>query len=625
MDKNTGVFIERIRKAIVEESTESISDIYSNFDTKAIKDRDFHLMLAELLDQAGMYREQVTELNLALAGAEDPVDIHYKLAELHSDFGNIKKAVKNYRAIIEHDPDQERAYLLLGNLFKDNNMFEEASRIYKKAKEHFGKKSYDNLIVGAELDAGKEIVENSVEKDYLHLERLDDSLLIAFTELFSGREGVYAKQWVSPTGESGYSKEAQPFTHLAARNHILGNHTAGIYQLRMDNTVRFIAFDIDIKKVFLKNIISNGDKLKQYQKRGLKIAKGIVDRLSSSEIPSYLEDSGYKGYHVWVFLASPVPAKIAREFCKSIVASINTDEAFGIEIFPKQSYVKEKNYGNLIKIPLGIHRRTGKRCLFMDPLSDSYYDDQLLFLTKVKKVDIEMLQTAIAVQIPFAGPPADQGNDDVPWEDNPSEPAVEMPEHVPEVFDPENDIEFQSIISRCSVIEKLYNNALTYKELNNEEQLVIRHTLGHLKNGAHIVNHILHSCINCNDSYLMQSNFSGNPMSCPKIRKKIPDITSKVNCSCAYDSSSAIYPTPLMHIRQQGQSGIVSQLQLEKAIKDYMQTKKDLSVLDKRMQRLEEIFNEYFDSQEIEELSTSFAKLQRLKDKDSKTRFILVL
>ncbi len=627
MDKNTGVLIEEVQKALDEENIEIIAEIYSRYDTKSIRDRDFHIALADLLDQAGLYKEQVTELNLALSSSDDPVDIHYKLAELHSDFGNVKKAIKNYKAIIERDPNQEKVYLLYGSLLKDNNMYEEASRIYKKAKEQFNKKSYDSLIVGAQLVAGKEIVENSVDKDHLHLERLDDSYLIAFAELFSGREGVYAKQWVSPTGESGYSKESQPFTHIVAKNHILGNHTVGIYQLRMDNTVRFIAFDIDIKKVFLKNIISDEDKLKQYQKRGLKVAKGIVDRLSSSEIPCYLEDSGYKGYHVWIFLASPVPAKIAREFCKAVISSISIDEAFGIEIFPKQSYVKAKNYGNLIKIPLGIHRRTGKRCLFMDPSNDSYYDDQLLFLTRIKRADIDMLQAAIASNSPYAESYSHDNEDDVPWEVDTHKEGkeTEMPSQPAEVFDPDSDIEFQSILSKCSVIEKLYNNALTYRELNNEEQLVIRHTLGHLKNGANIVNYILHSCINCNDSYLMQSKFSGNPMSCPKIRKKIPDITSKVNCSCAYDSNSAIYPTPLMHISGQPQSGIVSQLQLEKAIKDYMQTKKDLSVLDKRMQRLEDIFNDYFDSQDIEELSASFAKLQRIKDADGKTRFLLVL
>jgi hypothetical protein len=37
-----------------------------------------------------------------------------------------------------------------------------------------------------------------------------------------------------------------------------------------------------------------------------------------------------------------------------------------LEFFPKQASVKGKGLGNLIKLPLGIHRRTGRRSQLLD-------------------------------------------------------------------------------------------------------------------------------------------------------------------------------------------------------------------------------------------------------------------
>lgn len=36
-------------------------------------------------------------------------------------------------------------------------------------------------------------------------------------------------------------------------------------------------------------------------------------------------------------------------------------------------------------------------------------------------------------------------------------------------------------------------------------------------------------------------------MSCPKIRKRIPQVTSRLECNCQFDGSGDHYPTPLLH------------------------------------------------------------------------------
>ena len=37
-----------------------------------------------------------------------------------------------------------------------------------------------------------------------------------------------------------------------------------------------------------------------------------------------------------------------------------------IEVFPKQDEVNEGGFGNLLRLPLGVHRRTGQEGFFVD-------------------------------------------------------------------------------------------------------------------------------------------------------------------------------------------------------------------------------------------------------------------
>lgn len=613
-------FLAKVKIHLEQGDFDTIRELYAGFDSKNIKEEKFHIRLSEAFDEAGLYKEQVQELNYGLLYSKDPVAIHYKLGELHSDFGNLRKAIKNYKAIIEKETMEEEAYKQLGRIYRDNNRYEEAIQVYEKAGELFKKESYKKIIEDLERKSGNMAFDRSEDKEYLKLGRLDDSFLVAYCQIFNGREGVYAKQWISPTGEAGYSKEGKPFTIDVARNHIYGNHTVGLYQLRIDNTVNFIAFDVDICKPVLKNIIDREEKFNAYKKRALSVSKKIIDKLASLEIPCYLEDSGFKGYHVWIFLESPVQAKIAKNFCTSIIPMVNKDdESIGIEIFPKQNYVKEGAVGNLIKLPLGIHLKTGRRSLFLDPGCDDFYSDQIQFLLNVRKVSLDMLQTALVMNNPYT---ESYKEEDIPFEV--VDQDISIPTQTTEIFDPESEIDFQKILAKCPVVNKLYSNSLNYRELSNDMQLVIRHTLGHLKNGAKVVNYILRQCINMNESYIMQTKFTGNPMSCPKIRKKIPEVSSKVDCNCVYDPGSSMYPTPLMHTKEISSSKIINRLQLEKSIRDYFETRKDISTLSKKLEFLEEQFNGYFDELEIEEISTPYAKLVRLKDEGGQVRFSLI-
>jgi hypothetical protein len=80
-----------------------------------------------------------------------------------------------------------------------------------------------------------------------------------------------------------------------------------------------------------------------------------------------LEETGGRGYHIWVFIAAPLDGDIAVGFGEALKKNLK----FDVEFFPKQGTLNEnRKYGNLIKLPLGIHRKYGSRSAFFSLSKD---------------------------------------------------------------------------------------------------------------------------------------------------------------------------------------------------------------------------------------------------------------
>jgi hypothetical protein len=80
--------------------------------------------------------------------------------------------------------------------------------------------------------------------------------------------------------------------------------------------------------------------------------------LTSLKIPFTLEASGSAhSYHFLLFLSVPIPASLAvfaGEEIKKTAGLIGD-----IELFPKQTKLTQKEFGNLLKMPFATHRKTG--------------------------------------------------------------------------------------------------------------------------------------------------------------------------------------------------------------------------------------------------------------------------
>ena len=106
-----------------------------------------------------------------------------------------------------------------------------------------------------------------------------------------------------------------------------------------------------------------------------------------------IEFSGSKGYHFWFFMDRKTSATAIRIALKAIVETVISDlSCFDLEIFPKQDYLTGKGFGNLVKLPLGLHKLSGKRSFFLD-CNKKDAVSQLAWLAGLKKCHADILDT----------------------------------------------------------------------------------------------------------------------------------------------------------------------------------------------------------------------------------------
>ncbi|MHC1587999.1 MAG: hypothetical protein ACXQTX_06030, partial [Candidatus Syntropharchaeia archaeon] len=214
-------------------------------------------------------------------------------------------------------------------------------------------------------------------------------------------------------------------------------------------------------------------------------------------------------------------------------------------------------------------------------------------------------------------------------EEKPAPSLTIVPKPPPAEYDLERDYQFQYLLSRCEVLRVLVEKIDTEKEVTHEERLVLIHTVGYLDHGPEAVNELLKKCLHIEEDFFLKSRLRGNPMSCPKIRARIPHITSRCKCNCQFDPTLNMYPTPLLHIHameeKPGWEVLSAQsIQFQNLLTEYMKVAKDIKELSQLKERYEKMMNDFFDQAGIDSLSTPMGTLKRVREGE-KVSFILEL
>lgn len=194
------------------------------------------------------------------------------------------------------------------------------------------------------------------------------------------------------------------WTMADLRAHVAGEMTYGHYLVDTDNNCKLFAFDIDLKPegtyvALTEDAIMDGgtacnprEVIQDPEHPGYSyylhqlrcLAEGLamkIVRTFDGDIPVAISYSGGKGLHVYGFTGT-IPAADARGAAVEVLNAFNCFEPskgenffrhkFGayrdieIEVFPKQDTLEGKKLGNLMALPLGVHRKTGAKKFFLD-------------------------------------------------------------------------------------------------------------------------------------------------------------------------------------------------------------------------------------------------------------------
>jgi hypothetical protein len=168
---------------------------------------------------------------------------------------------------------------------------------------------------------------------------LSDDELLPLVRTCIGRHDDYAFQ----RDDGRYVRAHRRLTYDVLRRHMAGVETIGTYVINEQGCCRFAVFDAD-------------------SDAGLVSLLSLHTRFAAAGIPSYLEASR-RGVHLRIVFAAPAPAALVRRWLLPSCPA-------GVEFYPKQDTASSEHPGSLVRVPLGVHRVTGRRYPFVTVGSD---------------------------------------------------------------------------------------------------------------------------------------------------------------------------------------------------------------------------------------------------------------
>jgi len=255
------------------------------------------------------------------------------------------------------------------------------------------------------------------------------------------------------------------------------------------------------------------------------MASRIKEVSSRLDLEPVIEFSGYKGFHFWYFMERPVPASIVRRALQQIVEPLKPDLSyFDLEIFPKQDHLTGKGLGNLVKLPLGIHRLTGRRSFF-PACSKQDISSQLAYLGSVKKSQVDAVETA----------PGKTKVQNIILHPN----IQVLSKKYPSLFELERC---------CPPMGGIIASARDKKSITVREEKLLFQTLGFLPDARKILHYLFSFDPEYNPHMVdyKLSRIRGTPIGC----RRIHSLTGFIRGYCDMEPDNTGYLHPLIHLKE---------------------------------------------------------------------------
>lgn len=393
--------------------------------------------------------------------------------------------------------------------------------LLSRARPHIGEEAHAQWIKTRRIGytEEKDLQAAAVPFDRHHRRT---AALQRFMDLFAGREDCFARQWADQKeNKQGYVPERRPMTPADLEEHLSGRKTYGIYLMQTDGRIRTAVIDADLKQKYRGRIPDTRQRELVRREAAHMISRIRELSLAAGAAP-LIEFSGSKGYHFWYFFKEPEACAPVRSVLANMIRRLEPDlTAFNLEIFPKQDHAGGKGFGNLVKLPLGLHRVTGKRSIFMECANRSD-EAQLEFLSTVKYSSLEKMTGHLT-----EGDPA---------------PVVMHPrwkawaESYPGLF---------RLQSACAPLAQIMSLCLGGGTPSLREEKILYQTVGFLPEGRRYLHYLLAGLPEYNPHLVDYriSRLRGTPLGC----RRIHDLLGFAGPFCRIDRQTG-YLHPLLHI-----------------------------------------------------------------------------
>lgn len=446
-------------------------------------------------------------------------------ASLAQVAGAIDTALEVYEHLTVSEPELKQGwleYLDLISLLDKKELL--ASRV-ARAAAHVSKEALDRWHQQVRQNNARESSSRDLDNIEAPFEEMiwQREAMGRFMALFSGREDVFARQWVDKNeGKSGYVPVRRAICLQDVEDHLLGRKTYGIYLLNSDNKVRCGVIDVDIVSRFRTGKIAAQDR-RVLQREKNYLESRIYQMCRDLGISPLMEFSGNKGFHFWFLFERPVAAEKVKSLLQQLAQPLNKDlTAFDLEVFPKQDQLKGKGLGNLVKLPLGIHRFSGKPSFFpacekRDMASQLHHLQGIpLISTDVLKEAARMDNAARIVMHPRI-----------------AKTAAEYPE----LFELEQ---------RCPPMGQILAACRQGRSCTAREEKILLQTIGFLGQGKKLMHYLMAFDPEYNPHLVdfKLSRVRGTPLGC----KRIHSLLGFVGDYCDLEPDSTGYLHPLIHL-----------------------------------------------------------------------------
>ena len=419
--------------------------------------------------------------------------------------------------------------------------YELSDTLYKRMNAKLAE-LYEKLGLCGAADRCRKNIGEYVESRY----KKSDSLVYGteniekWMEIFFSDSYIY-RQYVDRVGRMGYKPASKKLNPAYLKDHWLGKHTLAVPVFDKKNEVHFAVMDFDISRRQIDTLTLN--EISALKSRLLDDARGVLDIAFKAGVKGLLEDSGYKGYHIWFFFYKRIPAKLAKDFLQALnkIAG-NPPEGTHRELFPASDVLKNDQLNSRIKLPLGLHRLSGHYSKFLKPDGTVSENGILALSSNIFFNRCASLKGAIRDWNEFRT----------------SEPSIE--DRDSELKN--NGGKIEQLFGACGVLRAIKQKAETKRNLSHYERVVLRGILAPLgEEGRAAIHDVMRNCNNYSKSMTdkMLADDRSKPMGCRRIREILSYMTQRVGCNCKFRKTKNDYSHPLRHLKSKNTPTKVSE------------------------------------------------------------------